>query len=131
MKYGKQLFATIHWAMSSGQMPDDIAQQIQKSLAVFKEDTALFDSENLQGPAKYAELVIKLGFWLVRGQLKEHEFGIWVAAIPPVDNRGWDVDLLNAEPGAGQRPVLMLGPIYSNMEACLIQESPVAAPLET
>jgi hypothetical protein len=122
MKYGKQLFSPIHWAISSGQLPEDIAGQIRISLDVFKENTALFDSENLQGPAKQAELMIKLGFWLVRGQLKEHEFRIWAQCVPPADNQGWDVDLLQSEPGSPIQPILKMGPLFSNPEACLIQE---------
>ncbi len=130
MKNWKSLVRPLYWAISTGQMPEDIARQLQQSLDVFKEDTVQFDSEHLKGQAKHAELVVKLGFWLVRGQLQEHEFRFWVDCIPPEDNAGWDVDLLNSGPGSVLHPLLKMGPIFSSPEACLIQESRSPIPLE-
>jgi hypothetical protein len=128
MKFGEKLAHPICWAISTGQVPDDIARQLQKCLEVFQVDAALFDSDNLQGPAKHAELVVKLGYWLVTGQLQEQEFRTWADCVPPKDNAGWDVDLLHSPPGSQVRPVLKMGPICSSPEACLVQDAAWDAP---
>ncbi len=123
MKYGKSILNPIQWAMLLGNIPDDIAGQIRTSMAFFKENTELFDSQNLQGPTKQAELIVKLGYWLAMGQLSEKEFRIWAGCIPEEDNAGWDVDLLNSEPESHFRHILKMGPLASRPEACLIQET--------
>lgn len=126
MKNARHLIGPVQWALSAGRLSADIARLLAESLALFAEDTNLFDSGSLRGPAKRAELVVKLGFWLVRGQLAEPEFRLWTECIPPEDNAGWDVDLLHAEPGSPIPPVLKMGPLYTHPEACLIQESRAA-----
>ena len=123
MKYGKTLIGPIHWAISLGKVPEDIVQVIQNSLECFKQDTALFDSADLQGAAKRAEMLIKLGYWLAVGQLSEKEFRVWADCIPPEDNAGWDVDLLHAMPGSHFRYVLKMGPLVTRPEACLVQDA--------
>ena len=123
MKYGKSILGPIHWAISLGKIPDDLARWIRDNIAVFQQDTALFDSADLQGPAKHAELVVKLGYWLAMGQLSEKEFRLWVDCIPPDDNVGWDVDLLHCPNGSQTRRVLKMGPLGSRPDACLIQET--------
>jgi len=119
---GKMITETVLDAIASGAVPEDIAQDLQQSIEVFKADTSLFDSAGLKGPLKHAEMMIKLGFWLAAGQLKVHEFRIWAACVPPHDNQGWDVDLLYSRPGSSLRNALKMGPIYTNPEACLVQE---------
>lgn len=126
MKNARHLIGPVQWALATGQLAADIARLLAESLAMFAEDSDRFDSGNLRGPAKRAELVIKLGFWLVRGQLAEPEFRVWADCIPPEDNAGWDVDLLHSDPGSPVPPVLKMGPIFSHPEACLIQESRAA-----
>ena len=106
-----------------GKVPGDIASQIQAALAVFRVDGELYDSENLHGPVKHAELVVKLGYWLAMGQLTDKEFRIWVDCIPPDDNAGWDVDLLHCPNGSQTRRVLKMGPLASRPESCLVQET--------
>ena len=123
MKYSKTLIGPIHWAISLGKVPEDIVQLIQKSLETFKQDTALFDSVNLQGPVKHAEMVVKLGYWLAVGQLNAQEFRTWADCIPTEDNAGWDVDLLHAMPGSHFRYVLKMGPLVTRPEACLVQDT--------
>ena len=122
MKYGKSILGPIHWAISLGKIPDDVARWIRDSISVFQEDTAMFDSAELRGPAKRAELVVKLGYWLAMGQLTEKEFRLWADCIPPDDNAGWDVDLLHAAPGSTFRYVLKMGPLATHPDACLVQD---------
>ena len=124
MKYGISISGPIHWAISLGKIPDDIVQRIQSALSVFRVDAELFDDQHLRGPAKQAELIVKLGYWLAMNQLTEKEFRIWADCIPPEDNAGWDVDLLPAAPGSQMRPVLRLGPLGTQSEAGLVQETP-------
>lgn len=119
---GKTITETVREAISAGTVPDDIVQDLHQSLEAFQEDTSLFDSAGLQGPLKHAEMVIKLGFWLTVGQLSEHEFRMWIHYIPPVDNAGWDVDLLYSRPGSALRNSLKMGPIHTHPDACLVQE---------
>ncbi len=123
VRYGISISGPIHWAISLGRIPDDIAQRIQHALSPFRIDADLFDSENLRGPAKQAELIVKLGYWLAMGQLTDKEFRTWAERIPPEDNAGWDVDLLHAAPGSGIRHVLKMGPLATKPEACLVQET--------
>ena len=123
MKYGISISGPIHWAITMGKVHGDIANQIQAALAVFRVDGELYDSENLHGPVKHAELVVKLGYWLAMGQLTDKEFRIWVDCIPPDDNAGWDVDLLHGPNGSQTHRVLKMGPLASRPEACLVQET--------
>jgi hypothetical protein len=123
MKYGISISGPIHWAITMGKVPGDIASQIQAALAVFRVVGVLYDSENLHGPVKHAELVVKLGYWLAMGQLTDKEFRIWVDCIPPDDNAGWDVDLLHCPNGSQTRRVLKMGPLASRPESCLVQET--------
>ena len=124
VKNGYSIVAPIHWAISLGKIPGDIAERLQNALAVFHADTALFDSPDLRGPAKCAELIVKLGYWLAMGQLSEKEFRIWADCVPPDDNAGWDVDLLHCPNGSHTRRVLKMGPLASKPESCLVQETP-------
>lgn len=122
VKNGYSIVAPIHWAISLGKIPGDIAERLQNALAVFHADTALFDSPDLRGPAKCAELIVKLGYWLAMGQLAERNFRAWADSIPPDDNAGWDVDLLRDAHGAPFQYVLKMGPLVAHPEACLVQE---------
>ena len=123
MKYGISISGPIHWAISLGKIPDDIVQRIQSALSVFRVDAELFDDQHLRGPAKQAELIVKLGYWLAMNQLTEKEFRIWADCIPPEDNAGWDVDLLHVSPDSQVRHVLKMGPLATQPEACLVQET--------
>ena len=123
MKYGISISGPIHWAISLGKIPEDIAQRIQSALSVFRVEAELFDSQYLRGSAKQAELVVKLGYWLAMNQLTEKEFRIWADCIPPEDNAGWDVDLLRAASDSQMRHVLKMGPLGTQPEACLMQEA--------
>ena len=123
MKYGISITGPIHWAISLGKIPEDIAQRIQNALSVFRVEADLFDSQQLRGPVKEAELIVKLGYWLAMNQLTEKEFRIWADRIPPDDNAGWDVDLLHAAPESRFRNILKMGPLATNPESCLVQES--------
>ena len=128
MKYGISISGPIHWAISLGKIPEDIAQRIQSALSVFRVEAELFDSQQLRGPAKQAELVVKLGYWLAMNQLTEKEFRTWADRIPLDDNAGWDVDLLHAAPDSPMRHVLKMGPLDTKSEACLVQETPWEPP---
>lgn len=123
MKYGISISGPIHWAISRGKIPNDIAQRIQSALSVFRVDAELFDAQHLRGSAKQAELIVKLGYWLAMDQLTEKEFRIWADCIPPEDNAGWDVDLLHGPNGSQTHRVLKMGPLASRPEACLVQET--------
>lgn len=123
MKYDISISGPIHWAITMGKISGDIARQIQASLAVFRVDGDLYDSVDLRGPVKQAELIVKLGYWLAMGQLSEKEFREWADCIPPDDNAGWDVDLLHCPSGSQTRRVLKMGPLASRPEACLVQET--------
>ena len=101
--------ATIRWAKANEKYPPDIVRHIEDSLGCFKGDPGLYDTPDLQGPAKRAELVIKLGYWLALGQLNTLEFRDWVERIPPEDNLGWDVDLCPPQPGSVLPRVLKMG----------------------
>ena len=128
MKCGNSITGPIHWAISLGKIPEDIVQRIHAALAFFRVDAEAFDSANLTGPAKQAELVIKLGYWLAMNQLTEKEFRIWADCIPPKDNAGWDVDLLHPDPDTQTRRVLKMGPLATDPEACLVQTTAWVAP---
>ena len=119
----------IRRAILNGRFPDDVAQKIKDDLRIFLAEPSLFNKSGLRGSAKHAELTVKLGYWLAKGQLTEKEFRIWADGIPPEENAGWDVDLLPAAPGAQMRPVLKMGPLGTQSEACLVQEtSGIASP---
>ena len=123
MKYGISISGPIHWAISLGKIPGDVAEKIQNALSVFRIEAELFDSENLKGPVKHAELIVKLGYWLAMGQLTEAEFRAWADCIPADDNAGWDVDLLLATPHSPLPRILKMGPLATSPEACLVQET--------
>lgn len=123
MKYGISISGPIHWAISLGKIPEDIAQRIQNALSIFRVEAELFDSQQLRGPAKQAELVVKLGYWLAMNQLTEKEFRTWADRIPLDDNAGWDVDLLHAAPDSSMRHVLKMGPLGTQPDACLVQDA--------
>jgi hypothetical protein len=101
--------ATLRWASANEKYPRDILQYIEDSLLLFHEDTDLYDTPDLQGPVKRAELIIKLGYWLALGQLTPTDFREWLEQIPAVDNQGWDVDLCPPQPGSVLPRVLKMG----------------------
>ena len=113
--------AALHDALAAGRMPPDIARSIQSSLGAFQRNPSLFGSDNLNGSLKQAELIVKLGFWLVVGRLSAHEFRIWTDCIPAQDNADWDVDFFRPEPGSATHTLLRLGPVFSRPETCLVQ----------
>ena len=78
---------------------------------------------NMQGPAKHAELVVKLGYWLATGRLSVAEFRDWLARIPPTDNCDWDVDLVPRRPGSVLPGILKLGPFLAPPQECFAQEA--------
>ena len=127
MKYGRTLSGPIFWAITTGRIPGDIARQLQDAIAMFKDDTNLFDSVGLSGPVKHAELIIKLGYWLSVGQMTEKEFRLWADCIPEDENLGWDVDLLHSEPGSPFQRTLKMGPLATRPASCLIQQAEWAA----
>ena len=114
---------TIRRAILNGRYPADVARRIKENLRIFLAKPALFNVADLRGAPKQAELVVKLGFWLAKGQLTEKEFRIWADCIPPDDNAEWNVDLLRAAPGSKMRHILKMGPLGTQSEACLVQES--------
>ena len=114
MKYGISISGPIHWAISLGKIPDDIVQRIQSALSVFRVDAELFDDQHLRGPAKQAELIVKLGYWLAMNQLTEKEFRIWADCVPPEDNAEWDVELIHAATGSLSRNILKMGPLNAD-----------------
>ena len=120
----RTLCGTICWAIASGQMPADLARLVQDNLDRFRAAGEPFDSLRLSGPAKRAELIVKLGYWLAVGQLSEREFRLWSECIPDdEDNAGWDVDLLQAEAGPHFRRALKMGPLATRPTSCLVQET--------
>ena len=119
----------IRRAILNGRFPDDVAQKIKDDLRIFLAEPSLFNKSGSRGSVKHAELTVKLGYWLAKGQLTEKEFRLWADCLPPEDNAGWDVDLLPAAPGSQMRPVLRMSPLGSQSEAGLVQETPwIAAP---
>jgi hypothetical protein len=101
--------ATLRWASANGKYPRDILQHLEDSLRLFHEDAGLYDTADLRGPVKRAELIIKLGYWLALGQLTTAEFRDWIGQLPPEDNLGWDVDLYPPRPGSVMPRVLKMG----------------------
>ncbi len=114
-------------AILNGRFSKDVGRKIKDGLRIFLVEAALFDRPDLRGSAKQAELVVKLGYWVAKGQLTESEFRFWVDCIPAEDNIGWDVVLLAGQAGPNSRPILKMGPLDSEPEACLVQE-PLEAP---
>ena len=112
---------TIRRAIVDGCFPDDVAQTVRENLRIFVLEPALYDKPGLRGAAKHAELVVKLGYWLAKGQLSEKEFRLWADCIPPEDNAGWNVALLRAARGSPFRHVLKMGPLATHPESCLMQ----------
>ncbi len=120
---------TIRRALLEGRFPEDVARRIKQSLRIFLIEPRLFRKPGLRGPAKQAELVVKLAFWLAKGQLSEEEFRTWADAIPPEDNAGWDVDLLRAAPGSPFRDVLKMGRLDAEPGAGRVQDATPRRPL--
>ena len=114
----------IRRAILNGRFPDDVAQKIKDDLRIFLAEPSLFNKSDLRGSVTREELTVKLEYWLAKGQLTEKEFRLWADCLPPEDNAGWDVDLLPAAPGSQMRPVLRLGPLGTQSEAGLVQETP-------
>ena len=119
---------TIRRAMLNARYPADVAQRIKDSLRIFLAKPSLFNLAGLQGAPKHAELIVKLGYSLAKGQLTNNEFRIWADCIPPEDNAEWDVILLRAAPGSPLRHILKMGPLDTKSEACLVQETPWGSP---
>ena len=115
--------ATVQRAIWGRRFPDDIAQALQESLQTFQAEPSSFDAPDLQGPAKQAELIVKLGYWLVLGHLTDDEFRKSVERIPPVENGGWDVDLCPREPHSVLPRILKLGRFDLSSEAARAQEA--------
>lgn len=113
---------TLRRAVLDSRFPNDVERRVKESLRIFLVDPSLFDKPGLQGPAKRAELVLKLGYWLALGQLTEKEFRIWVDCVPPEDNAEWDVELIHAATGSLSRNILKMGPLNADPESCLVQE---------
>ena len=111
----------IHEALTFDRLPRDIAALIRTHLDAFRDNPGLFGSIHLQGPLKRAELIVKLGFWLVVGRLTAHEFRLWTDCIPAEENGDWDVDFFCPEPEEHTRTLLRLGPIITHPDACLVQ----------
>ena len=120
---------TIRRAILNGRYPADVARRIKENLRIFLAKPALFNVADLRGAPKQAELVVKLGFWLAKGQLSEEEFRTWADAIPPEDNAGWDVDLLRAAPGSPFRDVLKMGRLDAEPGAGRVQDATPRRPL--
>ena len=98
MNHTPKPIGTLRHTILAGKLPEDIAETVKAALRLFHAVPALFDTPDLAGPAKQAELVIKLAYWLVLGRLTEAQFREWTARIPPEDNCGWDVDLESENP---------------------------------
>lgn len=114
---------TVQRAIWGRRFPDDIAHALQENLQTFQTDPALFDTPDLQGPAKQAELIVKLGYWLVLGHLTDDEFRKSVERIPPVENGGWDVDLCPREPHSVLPRILKLGRFDRPQESDLVRQA--------
>lgn len=114
---------TVQRAIWGRRFPERIAQTLQESLRPFQTNPDWFDTPDLQGPAKQAELTVKLGYWLVLGHLTADEFEKSVARIPPVDNGGWDVDLCPREPHSVLPRILKMGRFGPPQEAGLAQQA--------
>ena len=113
----------IRHAILYRRFPDDIARQVMDNLRIFHVDPTLYDTPGLQGPAKHAELVVKLGYWLAVGRLTADEFRDWVVRIPPEDNRDWEVDLFSRRPGSVLPRILKMGPLVARPEPVLAREA--------
>ena len=113
---------TLRRAVLDGRFPDDVERTIKESLRIFLVDPSLFDKPGLRGPAKRAELIVKLGYWLALGQLTEKEFRIWADCVPPEDNADWNVELIRVATGSLSRNILKMGPLTADPESCLVQE---------
>ena len=118
MQMPLNLAATIRWAIVDGKIARDIARRIEESFALCEAHAELFDTPELQGPLKHAELVVKLGYWLALGQMTPADFREWVERIPPEDNLGWDVDLCARQPGSALPQILKMGLQAAVRPAC-------------
>ena len=113
----------IRHAILNRRFPDDIACQVITNLRIFQVEPTLYDTPGLHGPAKRAELVVKLGYWLAVGQLTADEFRDWVVRIPSEDNQDWEVDLFSRRPGSVLPRVLKMGPLFARPEPVLAREA--------
>ena len=117
MNHTPKPIGTLRRIVLAGKLPEDIAEAVKEALRLFHAVPALFDTPNLAGPAKRAELIVKLAYWLVLGKLTAGQFRDWAARIPPDDNQGWDVDLEPESPGSHLPPVLKMGRFYPPVPA--------------
>ena len=108
MNHYLEPIATVQRAVWGQRFPEDIAREVQDALRVFHADPTLFDAPGLEGPAKRAELVVKLGYWLVLGHLAAEEFRAAAERLPDTGNAGWDVDLRPRQPRSVLPHVLKL-----------------------
>lgn len=99
---------TVQRAVWGRRFPDDVACTLEESLRAFQPDPSAFDAPGLCGPAKQAELTVKLGYWLVLGHLTAAAFRETVARIPVGDNGGWDVDLRPRQPRSALPRILKM-----------------------
>lgn len=114
---------TLQRAIWEDQLPEDIARTVQESLLVFQAEPTLYDAPGLQGPAKQAELIVKLGYWLAVGHLTADEFRKSADRIPPEDNCGWDVDLCPRRPGSVLPHILKMERLGPAPEICPAQQA--------
>ena len=79
-------------AITSGLIPDDIAHLLKDSEKVFISNPKLFNSYELKGDKKVAELRLKLGIWMANNKLTAKGFYKLCSFIPPDHNAGWEVE---------------------------------------
>ena len=96
-----QTTAAINSAIAKGQIPDDIAKVLAECAEAIKGTELGFHTKALEGPARYAELVLKLGYWLAIGKLTPFRFRDLQATIPHTGNFGWDVLIARTIVGNG------------------------------
>lgn len=89
------VIAKINAAVSEKIIPEDITRLLRESREVFRNQDALFGQNGLSGEQKYAELVLKLGYWLAIRQLTPEGFITLEKRIPHDYNESWEVE----EPG--------------------------------
>ena len=110
-----KLYAILTRGISEGAIPDDIVKSIIESMEVFlnhRNDYFLLSPDTLQGPSKFAELTLKLGYWLAIRRLTPEGFRMLQAKIPPEHNLKWGVESPGSRPPLGAKlPDKALGPI--------------------
>lgn len=90
-----EVIAKINVAVSEKIIPEDITRLLRESREVFRNKDTLFGQKGLSGEQKYAELVLKLGYWLAIRQLTPEGFSTLEKRIPHDHNERWEVE----EPG--------------------------------